>query len=352
VPFPRHVTYSNVPIGIPRHFVGRDEALEAIAKALASSDGRAAATALHGVRGVGKTTLAAAYAERHRGDYRATWWIRAQTAGDMRADLVALGIQLGWVTADQKEQEAIEIVMERLRYDGGGILLIYDDAPNAAALRGYLPPGVAAHVLITSNARAWRHMADPILVEVWPKEIGADYLIARTGRTAERNAAESLSDALGGLPLAHEQAAAFCEDKEIGFSEYHQRFFAQADFERSFPDVPVQGPGPHFVLSDDGIVTFAPPDAIDRKGNNIALLRSLHPTLRDLARALCDALGRGSMPHANLHERARSYLELVDQDLESVPFARLYVEGVRLQNAAAAASTKIIEKDYHRSISQ
>jgi hypothetical protein len=87
VPFPRHVTYSNVPIGIPRHFVGRDEALEAIAKALASSDGRAAATALHGVRGVGKTTLAAAYAERHRGDYRATWWIRAQTAGDMRADL-------------------------------------------------------------------------------------------------------------------------------------------------------------------------------------------------------------------------------------------------------------------------
>ena len=27
----------------------------------------------------GKTTLAAAYAERHRGDYRATWWIRAQT---------------------------------------------------------------------------------------------------------------------------------------------------------------------------------------------------------------------------------------------------------------------------------
>jgi ATP-dependent DNA ligase len=28
---------------------------------------------------VGKTTLAAAYAERHRGDYRATWWIRAQT---------------------------------------------------------------------------------------------------------------------------------------------------------------------------------------------------------------------------------------------------------------------------------
>jgi hypothetical protein len=52
-----------------------------------------AITALHGLRGVGKTTLAAAYAEAHRGHYRATWWIRAQAESTMRADLVALGIR-------------------------------------------------------------------------------------------------------------------------------------------------------------------------------------------------------------------------------------------------------------------
>jgi hypothetical protein len=47
------------------------------------------------MRDVGKTTLVAAYADQHRGDYRATWWIRAQTEAGMRADLVALGVRLG-----------------------------------------------------------------------------------------------------------------------------------------------------------------------------------------------------------------------------------------------------------------
>src|SRR5208283_3791678 len=61
---------------------------------------------------------------------------------------------------------------------------------------------------------------------LWPKEIGADYLIARTGRTAERAAAEALSEALGGLPLAHEQAAAYCERLEISLAAYRERFEA------------------------------------------------------------------------------------------------------------------------------
>ena len=56
---------------------------------------------------------------------------------------------------------------------------------------------------------------ESVAIQLWPKEIGADYLIARTGRGAEREAAEDLSEALGGLPLAHEQATAYCERLEI-----------------------------------------------------------------------------------------------------------------------------------------
>ena len=146
----------NIPIRVPRHFLGRDDAIADIDAALKQGEGRVAITALHGLRGVGKTTLAAAYAERRRADYRATWWIRAQTESTMRADLVALGVRLGWVASDEKEEPALAAVRERLRHEGEGLLLIYDNAIDAASLRPYLPPGGAARVLVTSNAHAWR----------------------------------------------------------------------------------------------------------------------------------------------------------------------------------------------------
>src|SRR5271166_1801050 len=219
----RAIPASNIPIAVPLHFLGRDDALQAIDAALKRYEGRVAITALHGLRGVGKTTLAAAYAARHRNNYRATWWIRAQTESTMRADLVALGVRLGWVAADEKEEPALTIVRERLRREGEGLLLIYDNAIDAASLTPYLPPGGAARVLVTSNAHAWRRVAAPIEIRLWPKEIGADYLIARTGRENERALAQALSEALGGLPLAHEQAAAYCERLDVSLAEYARR---------------------------------------------------------------------------------------------------------------------------------
>jgi tetratricopeptide (TPR) repeat protein len=217
---------SNIPIRVPEHFLGRDDALAAVAAALGRHDGRVAITALHGLRGVGKTTLAAAYAERHRGSYRATWWIGAQSESTMRADLVGLGVRLKWIAPDAAEEPALATVMERLRLEGAGILLIYDNALDAEALRPFLPRGGAARVLVTSNAHAWRGIAQPVEIRLWPKEIGADYLVARTGRAGERAAAEALSEALGGLPLAHEQAAAYCERLDMALADYRARFDA------------------------------------------------------------------------------------------------------------------------------
>jgi hypothetical protein len=212
VSFPgRKSALSNIPIAVPRHFHGRHDELAAIDAALTGGDSGVAVAALCGLRGVSKTTLAAAYAQRHKADYRVTWWVRAQTPDTMRADLTSLGARLGWVAADEKEEPALEVVCERLRNEGEGLLLIYDNAIYAASVRPYLPKGGDARALVTSNSPAWRDVAAVVEVSIWPKQVGADYLIARTGRDGERVEAEALSEALGGLTLAHEQAAAYCE---------------------------------------------------------------------------------------------------------------------------------------------
>ena len=144
----------------------------------------------------------------------------------MRADLVALGVRLGWVAADEKEEPALLAVRERVRDEGEGLLLIYDSAIDAASLRPYLPPGGGARVLVTSNARAWRGVAAPVEIRLWPKVDRRGLPDRRTGRDKERADAEALSEALGGLPLAHEQAAAYCERLEVSFAEYRSRFDA------------------------------------------------------------------------------------------------------------------------------
>jgi hypothetical protein len=116
----------------------------------------------------------------------------------MRADLVSLGVRLGWVAADEMEEPALEAVRGRLKDEGEGLLLIYDNAIDAASVRSYLPTSGAAHALITSNSPAWREVAALVEVRVWPKAVGADYLSphgtrqgARGGRGALRGARRS-----------------------------------------------------------------------------------------------------------------------------------------------------------------
>jgi hypothetical protein len=56
----------------------------------------------------------------------------------------------------------------------------------------------------------------------------------------------------------------------------------EASLADDLPDLPIQGPGPHFELTKTGVIDFVPPEALDRKGNNIGRLQRLHPTFATL----------------------------------------------------------------------
>ncbi len=198
VEFPRQAiaAESNITIRVPHHFMGRDDDLKAIEDAMRRFNGRVAVTALRGMRGVGKTVLAVAYAAKHRHDYRATWWVRAETPDDTRTDLAALGHRLGWVGHGEPQDAALAKVADRLRREGEGVLLIFDNALDADSIRPFLPLDSAAHVLITSNAHRWGDVAEAVEIRLWPTASRRRFNPRSLSDLVSRSAADFLHQAL------------------------------------------------------------------------------------------------------------------------------------------------------------
>jgi tetratricopeptide (TPR) repeat protein len=97
-------------------------------------------------------------------------------------------------------------------------LLIYDNATEPAGLDGLRPPAGGDHLLITSRNPAWRGVATSVGIDVLPRSQAVAFLRQRAG--LDEDAAAGLADALGDLPLALEQAAAYLEATSTPPSEY------------------------------------------------------------------------------------------------------------------------------------
>lgn len=198
------------------NFTGRFEALDTLQKSLRA--GNAAITAVAGMGGVGKTTLAAEYCHRFGVRYGGVWWIRAEQEPVMLADLQALGQRLKIVSGENTETDA-RATLDHLASLTEPWLLVYDNAPNADAVRKWLPVG-AVRCIITSRRGDFDDLARVTPLDQWSDQVTAEYLLTRTGRDDAEGAAR-LAHALGGLPLAAEQAAAFLKlRKGISFDDY------------------------------------------------------------------------------------------------------------------------------------
>jgi tetratricopeptide (TPR) repeat protein len=199
------------------NFTGRFEALDSLQLSLRQGT-NAAITAVAGMGGIGKTTLAAEYCHRFGGRYSGVWWVRAEQESVMLADLQALGQRLGVVSGKNIEVDA-RACLDHLASLTQPWLMVYDNAPNPDAVRKWLPTG-AVRCIITSRFVEFGAIAPVTRLDQWSDEVTADYLLSRTRRHDIRGAAR-LAHAIGGLPLAAEQAATYLSLRDgISFDEY------------------------------------------------------------------------------------------------------------------------------------
>ena len=206
-----------------RTFTGRTEQLADVERALAEG-GPVALTALHGLGGVGKTQIALEFARRHRADYDVGWLLRAEEPGVLTGDLSGLAVRLGVAPPDAGPAATLA-ALRRWWAAHDRWLLVYDNAEGTEAVRGVLPEAGRGHTLITSRAAAWGSVAEPVPVRVMGRAEAASLLLRRAGQAeAERVAAERLAEALGDLPLALEQAAAYVEETGLSFDAYLDLF--------------------------------------------------------------------------------------------------------------------------------
>ena len=78
-------------------------------------------------------------------------------------------------------------------------------------------------MVITSRNPNWGGSAGALPIQVFKRAESVDFIIKRTKQESQEDADE-LADALGDLPLALEQAAAYMEERAVSLADYLKLF--------------------------------------------------------------------------------------------------------------------------------
>jgi len=218
-----------VPFPENPFFTGREEVLDSL-KADLDKSGIAALT---GLGGMGKTQTAAQFAHRHRDEYPAVLWVRAESLETLFADLSQLAERLGLPEREAREQSVVLDAVKRWLDEQERWLLVLDNVEDYEIVRDLTrkaDPRRHHHIILTTQRQALGGIARQRVLPM-DRGQGALLLLRRANRLAANAAlsdadsqqaasAREISDEVGGLPLALDQAGAYIEENASALNDY------------------------------------------------------------------------------------------------------------------------------------
>ncbi|MDR0849239.1 MAG: tetratricopeptide repeat protein [Propionibacteriaceae bacterium] len=205
-------------------FVARDE-MAALKSALGDG-GQATLCALKGMRGVGKSWLASAYAkecEKERWSF--VGWINAGSREQAITEMAKIAALLGQSEQDDPPDIAASRLVTWLNQTGtDGVkdkLLVFDNVERRADLEDLIPTSPGTRVLVTTTHQE-ATFGTAVDVSAYSTEEAVEYLVNATG-LSDRVDAGKVAKELGNLPVALTQAAAVIRNRGYTFEQYLDR---------------------------------------------------------------------------------------------------------------------------------
>ncbi|MFC8529225.1 SAV_2336 N-terminal domain-related protein, partial [Nocardia sp. NPDC057227] len=214
---------------VPRpatHFVDRAQVYE-LREALARMRG---AVVVCGMRGAGKTQVAAAYAREvmQDGAVGLVGWVGAETRDSALAGMAEIAARVGVADPEGDSLISARRLRDHLNSTPGlSGLLVFDNATDPDFLGEFLPTGGGVRVVITSTDRAFTGLGELVDAATgYDRTESIAYLAAATGLD-DPAGADALAAEVGDLPLALAAAAATITTRRLDYHGYRELLAAQ-----------------------------------------------------------------------------------------------------------------------------
>ena len=226
-------------------FCGRANELSAILGILKGNENSCVDTAIYGLGGIGKTSLAVEYIWRHKNEYPGgIFWISGESNMTFQSSVIEMALEMQITSPETDFSFTLMKALAWLKKQSKMWCLVVDNLDQLEMsedmrklLRGKWKQGSRGHVIITTRREPREILKETgieekscIELKRLTQEQSVEFLRKKTRRTeGEDSEVRELASELSGLPLALDQAAAYIRYLSCSISDYVKQYREQIE---------------------------------------------------------------------------------------------------------------------------